>query len=117
MARHFLTGAELSSTELGALIDRALELKADPLSCAVLRGRTVALVFQRPSTRTRVSFEVGIAELGGHPMVLRTEDLQLTRGELLQRARGVMTVPAGCSVFRIRSRVRAGPRVPRAVCG
>jgi ornithine carbamoyltransferase len=41
----------------------------------------VALIFQKPSTRTRVSFEAGIAELGGHPMVLRTDDLQLTRGE------------------------------------
>jgi ornithine carbamoyltransferase len=41
----------------------------------------VALIFQRPSTRTRVSFEAGVVELGGHPMVLRTEDLQLTRGE------------------------------------
>jgi ornithine carbamoyltransferase len=81
MARHFLTGAELTSAELAALLERALELKADPLGSAALRGRTVALIFQRPSTRTRVSFETGIAELGGHPMVLRTEDLQLTRGE------------------------------------
>jgi ornithine carbamoyltransferase len=47
----------------------------------VLRRRSVALIFQRPSTRTRLSFEAGVAELGGHPMVLRTEDLQLTRGE------------------------------------
>jgi ornithine carbamoyltransferase len=47
----------------------------------VLRRKTVALIFQRPSTRTRVSFEAGITELGGNPMVLRAEDLQLTRGE------------------------------------
>src|SRR5205085_8458219 len=43
--------------------------------------RSIALIFQKPSTRTRVSFEAGIAELGGHPMVLRTDELQLTRGE------------------------------------
>jgi ornithine carbamoyltransferase len=79
--RHFLTGAELSSDELQALIDRAIALKADPLASNRLRGRTVALIFQRPSTRTRVSFETGIFELGGHPMILRTEDLQITRGE------------------------------------
>ena len=79
--RHFLTGAELSSDELAALIDRAIALKAAPLSSRALNGRTVALIFQRPSTRTRISFEAGIFELGGHPMVLRTEDLQLTRGE------------------------------------
>jgi ornithine carbamoyltransferase len=81
LPRHFLTGAELSETELTALLRRALELKAAPLSSDVLSRRTVALIFQKPSTRTRVSFEAGVFELGGHPMVLRTEDLQLTRGE------------------------------------
>jgi ornithine carbamoyltransferase len=79
--RHFLTGAELSPDELHALIERAITLKGAPLSSRALAGQTVALIFQRPSTRTRVSFETGIFELGGHPMVLRTEDLQLTRGE------------------------------------
>ncbi len=44
----------------------------------------MALIFERPSTRTRVSFEAGVAELGGHPMVLRTDDLQLTRGESIR---------------------------------
>lgn len=81
MPRHFLTGAELSRDELSALIDRAIELKAAPYSSDVLARRSVALIFQRPSTRTRVSFETGIPELGGHPMVLRTEEMQLTRGE------------------------------------
>src|SRR5579859_6717777 len=81
MARHLLTGTELSRAELDGLLNRALELKAHPLSSDVLDRRTVALIFQAPSTRTRVSFEAGITELGGHPMVLRTEDLQLARGE------------------------------------
>ena len=81
MTGHFLTGEELDRDELTALLDRALELKAAPYSSDVLARRTVALIFQKPSTRTRVSFEAGIAELGGHPMVLRTDDLQLTRGE------------------------------------
>ncbi len=84
MPRHFLTGEELSASELVALIERALELKGAPDSSAVLARRTVALIFQRPSTRTRMSFEAGISELGGHPMVLRTEDLQLSRGESLR---------------------------------
>ncbi len=84
MPRHFITGAELSETELCALLERARELKAAPLSCDVLHRRTVALVFHRPSTRTRVSFESGVVELGGHPMVLRTDDLQLTRGEAIR---------------------------------
>jgi ornithine carbamoyltransferase len=81
LPRHFLTGSELSPAELSALLDRALELKAAPHSSRVLEGRTVALVFEHPSTRTRTSFEVGIVELGGHPMVVRPGELQITRGE------------------------------------
>ena len=84
MPRHFLTGAELTAVELGALLDRALQLKAAPLSSQALAGHSVALVFQKPSTRTRVSFEVGVHELGGHPVVLRSDELQLSRGEALR---------------------------------
>jgi ornithine carbamoyltransferase len=84
LARHFITGEELSADELRALLDRALELKAAPLSSDALARRTVALIFQKPSTRTRVSFEVGIVELGGHPVVLRTDELQLSRGETVR---------------------------------
>ncbi len=60
---------------------RGLELKAAPYSSDALAGRAVALIFERPSTRTRISFEVGVAELGGHPLVLRAGELQLSRGE------------------------------------
>ena len=81
MPTHFLTGEELTAAELGWLLERALELKADRLSSAVLEGRSVALVFERPSTRTRVSFETGVYELSGHPLVLREGELQLARGE------------------------------------
>jgi len=83
-ARHFLTGAELSAAELEALLDRALALKREPLSSSVLEGRSVALIFEKPSTRTRVSFEVGVRELGGHAVVLRFDELQLSRGEALR---------------------------------
>ncbi|MGH2801249.1 MAG: ornithine carbamoyltransferase, partial [Thermoleophilaceae bacterium] len=81
MARHFLTGEELTSAELERLIERALELKADRLGSRALEGRSVALVFDKPSTRTRVSFEAGVYEMGGHPLVLREGELQLARGE------------------------------------
>ncbi len=84
MSRHFLTGTELSAAELAALLDRALELKRAPLSSQALAGLSVALIFQKPSTRTRVSFEVGVHELGGHPVVLRSDELQLSRGEALR---------------------------------
>jgi ornithine carbamoyltransferase len=82
--RHFLTGEELTSEELGALLDRAIELKADRRASSALAGASVALVFDRPSTRTRISFEVGVQELGGSPIVLREGELQLSRGESLR---------------------------------
>jgi ornithine carbamoyltransferase len=79
--RHYLTGAELSARELDWLLARAAALKAAPLSSRALAGRSVALIFERPSTRTRLSFEAGIHELGGHPVILRADELQLSRGE------------------------------------
>ncbi len=84
MALSFLTGEEIAPPELAALLDRGAELKAARGSGEAKRpldGRSVALVFEQPSTRTRVSFEVGVAELGGTPVVLRGDELQLTRGE------------------------------------
>ena len=84
MPRHFLTGEELTAPELHALLDRALALKARPWASRMLETRTVALLFEHPSTRTRTSFEAGIAEMGGHPMVLRANELQLTRGESIR---------------------------------
>lgn len=84
MTRHFLTGTELSRDELDALIERAGQLKQAPLSSQALGGLSVALIFQKPSTRTRLSFEAGVYELGGHALILRSEDLQLARGESLR---------------------------------
>ena len=84
LARHLLTGEELDRAELESLLDRALELKAtrgDPEAPRPLAGRSIALVFERPSTRTRISFEIGVAELGGTPIVLRSDEMQLARGE------------------------------------
>jgi ornithine carbamoyltransferase len=81
MARHFLTGEELTAAEQLRLLERATRLKADRLSSRALEGKSVALVFDKPSTRTRVSFDVGVYELGGHPLVLREGELQVARGE------------------------------------
>lgn len=90
MVRHFLSVDDLSADELLAVLDRADELKADRAareragSTAVrgeLRGRTVAMVFEKPSTRTRVSFQVAVSELGGAPLPLSAAELQLGRGE------------------------------------
>jgi ornithine carbamoyltransferase len=78
----FITGEEVLD-RVGPLLDRAAGLKAGrPQAGAdALAGRSVALIFEQPSTRTRVSFEVGVAELGATPIVLRSDELQLTRGE------------------------------------
>ncbi|HYV15762.1 MAG TPA: ornithine carbamoyltransferase [Conexibacter sp.] len=84
MPRHFLTGAELSRDELVAVIERAIELKGDPLASRALAGRSMALIFEKPSTRTRLSFEAGVFELGGHPIVLRPDEMQLSRGEAVR---------------------------------
>ena len=84
LKRDFLTGEELGAFELGKLLDRALELKAGRARAASapssLAGRSVALVFEKPSTRTRISFEVGVAELGGDPdRPARRRDADLPR--------------------------------------
>ena len=119
MARHFLTGEELAAAELSALVDRALELKAGrPAEGAgALSGRTVALVFQRPSTRTRVSFEVGVNELGGWPLVLREDEMQLSRGESVADTARVLSRYVDAIVIRSGSHelvaeLAAGAEVP-----
>ena len=66
--RHFLIDDDLDPVEVAAILDRADRLKKDRLAARPLAGpRSVAVLFEKQSTRTRVSFEVGIAELGGHP--------------------------------------------------
>lgn len=81
---HFLTGEELGAFGQSRLLDRAAELKVgrgERLGAESLAGANIALVFEKPSTRTRISFEVGVAELGATPIVLRGDELQLSRGE------------------------------------
>jgi ornithine carbamoyltransferase len=81
LTTHLITGAELDPGRLASILDRALALKQSPSASQALAGRSVALLFEQPSTRTRTSSESGVFELGGHPMVLRANELQLTRGE------------------------------------
>jgi len=84
LKQDFLTGEELGAFELGKLLDRALQLKQgrrEGVGADSLARRSIGLVFEKPSTRTRISFEVGVAELGATPLVLRGEELQLSRGE------------------------------------
>ena len=78
MTRHFLRDDDLSQTEQTAILDLAVELKQDRFGTRTLAGpRTVAVIFDKSSTRTRVSFAVGIAELGGIPLIISTANSQL----------------------------------------
>ncbi|MHA1583524.1 MAG: ornithine carbamoyltransferase [Candidatus Baldrarchaeia archaeon] len=82
--RDFLTLQDFTHEELRFLLDTALELKRARKRGSfepVLRGKTLAMIFQKPSTRTRVSFEVAMGDLGGRALYLRWDDLQLGRGE------------------------------------
>ena len=94
MARHFLTLLDLSSEELSELLDRAREYKRLRGSAAhprPLLGKSVAVVMEKASTRTRISFEVGIHELGGHALLASGRDLQLGRDEPLDDTARVLS--------------------------
>lgn len=83
--RNLLTIADLDQTEVEALVESAATLKAErgPLR-TTLAGRSIAILFFKPSTRTRLSFEVAAYELGAHPLILHSEHLQLGRGETIE---------------------------------
>jgi ornithine carbamoyltransferase len=85
MVRNFLSINDVSKEELIALLDRAVELKADLKAgkdqSGILRGKTLGLIFEKPSLRTRMSFEVGIQQLGGHAVVLNTSEIQIDQRE------------------------------------
>ena len=103
MKGHFLTGEELSGDELGELLERGAELKRDRAKKrgdGALAGRSVALLFEKPSTRTRISFEVGVAELGATPVVLRGDELQLARGESVEDTARVLSRYVDAIVIR-----------------
>ena len=82
--RHFLSLKDWSRDELELLFEQAAAIKANPDSYAgALAGQSLAMIFQKPSTRTRVSFEVGMNQLGGRALFLGSGDIQLNRGETI----------------------------------
>ena len=93
--RHFLTLRDFSSKELSTLIQRAIELKqawkGGSRSYQPLKNQTLAMIFEKSSTRTRVSFETGMVQLGGHGMFLSSNDTQLGRGEPIQDSARVIS--------------------------
>jgi len=104
--RHFLSLRDLSPDELGNIIQRAIELKAMQKSGTLhepLRNKMLALVFDKSSTRTRVSFETGMTQLGGNSMFLSPRDTQLGRGEPVEDTARVLSRMVDVIVIRTHS--------------
>lgn len=102
-ARHFLTLADLTAAELKQLLKRAAELKRlhrAGARHAPLAGKVMAMLFEKSSTRTRVSFEAGMAQLGGAGMFLSPRDLQLDRGEPVEDTARVISRMVDVIVIR-----------------
>ena len=101
MPRHFLRDDDLSPTEQRGLLNLAAEMKRDRFAHRSLAGpRSVALLFDKLSTRTRVSFEVGIAQLGGQPLVIDARASQLGRGETIGDTARVLSRYVDAVVWR-----------------
>jgi ornithine carbamoyltransferase len=102
--RHYLSFADLSSEEIQHLLDRAVTLKQQThrreAHDHLLRGRTLAMIFEKSSTRTRVSFEVGIQQMGGHALFLSPRDTQLGRGEPIEDTARVLSRMVDCVMIR-----------------
>lgn len=101
--RHFLTLMDLSPTELRSLVARASELKrmqAAGEPHTTLQGKVLAMIFEKSSTRTRVSFEAGMAQLGGAAMFLSPRDTQLGRGEPIEDTARVLSRMVDCVMIR-----------------
>ena len=91
MIRHFIGLDQIVPQTLRGILEQAKQLKAEPKKFRRLDGETLALIFEKPSTRTRVSFEVGIRELGGQAVVLTGNEMQLGRGESIGDTARVMS--------------------------
>jgi ornithine carbamoyltransferase len=99
--RHFLRDDDLTSAEQRAVLARGLALKADRFSSTPFAGpKTVAVIFDKSSTRTRVSFAVGIADLGGSPLVIDAASSQMGRGEPISDTAKVLSSMCAMIVWR-----------------
>lgn len=110
MTAHYLRDDDLSPSGQATVLALAARMKADPFAFVPLDGpRTVALLFDKPSTRTRVSFAVGVAELGGQPLVLDAATSQLGRGETIEDTARVLERQVAAIVWRTfaQSRIEA----------
>jgi ornithine carbamoyltransferase len=116
-SRHFLTLDDLSAKELADLLARSIEMKRRRTTGQPLAGKVVAMIFEKSSTRTRVSFESGVAQLGGTTLFLSPRDMHLDRGEPLEDTARVMSRMVDAIVIRANhhemvERFAAHSRVP-----
>ncbi len=101
MERDYLSVDDLTQEELARVLDLSGKVKAQPGDTAeALRGKSVAMIFEKPSTRTRVSFEVAIASTGAHPVALSSAELQLGRGETIEDTGRVLSRYVDAIVLR-----------------
>jgi ornithine carbamoyltransferase len=101
MARDYLSVDDLTPDELAHVLDLAASLKMDrTLYAQALTGKAIALIFEKASTRTRLSFEVGVAQLGAHPIPISSGDLQLGRGETIEDTGRVLSRYVDAIVLR-----------------
>ena len=101
MTRHFLADDDLTPAEQAAVLDLAATLKQQRYDGPTpFAGKAIAVVFEKPSTRTRLSFEIGIAELGGHPVILDAQSTQLGRGETIEDTARVLSRYVSAIVIR-----------------
>lgn len=100
MPQHFLTILDLSPAEALHILDRAAAMKASDYRSDLLQGKTCILVFEKASTRTRVSFEVSVRHLGGWPVFMTQNDSQLGRDEPIRDTARVLSRYADCLIVR-----------------
>ncbi|KEI43777.1 ornithine carbamoyltransferase [Saccharopolyspora rectivirgula] len=107
MVRHFLRDDDLSPEEQLEVLDLADQLKADPYSSDALSGpKSIAVIFEKNSTRTRLSFEVGITQLGGHPIIVDGRMMQLGREETIEDTSRVLSRYVDAVVWRTFAQAR-----------
>ena len=102
--KDLLTLAELNSKEFLGLIDDSIKLKKELKNKGnkpVLKNKTLTMIFQKPSTRTRVSFETGMFQLGGHAINLSSDDTQLSRGESVEDTAKTLSRYTDCIMARV----------------
>ena len=99
--RHFLDLIDVPAMDLRKMIDLARTMKAKgPRTDRALAGKTLAMIFERPSTRTRVSFEVAMRQLGGDAIMLTADEMQLGRGETIADTARVLSRYVDAIVIR-----------------